>query len=304
MPRYRSLAKINLHLEVLGRRPDGFHELRTLFQTVDLADELTLEPTRTGGVELTVRGPAGIPTGPENLAWRAARVFLDRWGARGDGVRLHLDKRIPAGAGLGGGSSNAATVLRALAELHSPPVPLEELIPIARELGADVPFFLVGGAARARGRGDLLEPLPDAGRAWPVWILWPGRSLSTAAVFARWRPAAGEPPSLPPPLARLFSEGRWEGAPPDWVGWNDLETAAFSIDRHLEELYTYLAQGRARAVRMSGSGSALFAFFDDEHAALEAGRGLPADCSWVRASVVGRSAWREASGLKRLPGEE
>ena len=152
-------AKINLVLEILGRRDDGFHALETVFQTLELADEVAVEVRPGDGIGLVVEG-ADLPAGPENLAWRAAAAYTARHPI--GRVAIHLRKRVPHGAGLGGGSSDAAAVLRALARLDPDPLPATDLAVIALALGSDVPFFLVGGTAHALGRGEELTPLPDA----------------------------------------------------------------------------------------------------------------------------------------------
>ena len=159
MPKvYRSYAKINLHLQVVGRRADGYHELRTLFQTIDLHDTVGVE-LGGEGVRLEVRR-GDVPSDEGNLAVRAALAYVQRW-APHQGVRLWLDKRIPVGGGLGGGSSNAATVLLALQDLLGDPAPVGELWSLARELGADVPYFLLGGTALGVGRGDEVFPVRE-----------------------------------------------------------------------------------------------------------------------------------------------
>lgn len=149
MSTFRSFAKLNLHLEVAGRRADGYHELRTLFSTIDLADELEIELT-AGGVTLET-GRADLPAGRENLVVRAAEAFLAAVGG-GVGARIRLLKRIPVGGGLGGGSANAATTLRGLALMTGSGPSEAELERIARSLGADVPFFLHGGLALGLGQ--------------------------------------------------------------------------------------------------------------------------------------------------------
>ena len=141
-------AKLNLFLEVLFRRPDGYHELDSVFSAIDLFDTVTIE--KSSEITLEVEG-SDVAADESNLAWKAARAL-------GLGARIQLTKRIPAGAGLGGGSSDAAAVLLGLHELYEKPVRIPELTKVARALGADVPFFLHGGLARCRGIGDLVEP--------------------------------------------------------------------------------------------------------------------------------------------------
>nr|MBA3846538.1 4-(cytidine 5'-diphospho)-2-C-methyl-D-erythritol kinase [Planctomycetota bacterium] len=164
-------AKVNLHLEVLGRRGDGFHALETIFQTLELADEVSVELVPgPDGIVLTCDDPT-LPTDARNLAWRAAEAFRARRPVAGR-CDVHLRKRIPAGAGMGGGSSDAAAVLRALSALVSAPPSSDELAAIAAELGSDVPFFLTGGTAHALGRGEIITPLADLPRL-PLTVLKP-----------------------------------------------------------------------------------------------------------------------------------
>jgi 4-diphosphocytidyl-2-C-methyl-D-erythritol kinase len=159
--RLRTPAKINWMLEVLGRRPDGFHEVKTVIQTIDLADSLELESA--GDLTLEATGE-GLPPVEENLTMRAARLLLERTGHQG-GARIRLTKAIPIAAGLGGGSSDAASALRGLAQLWSLEMSPESLRELAAELGSDVPFFLQGGTALSEGRGERLTSLPDAPEA-------------------------------------------------------------------------------------------------------------------------------------------
>jgi 4-diphosphocytidyl-2-C-methyl-D-erythritol kinase len=255
--RLPSYAKVNLHLQVVGRRPDGYHELRTLFQTVDLADEVEVA-LGAGGVELEVLD-ADLPAGPANLAHRAATGFLARWGG-GHGARVRLRKRIPVGAGLGGGSSNAATVLRALQALHGAPAPAHELWALARELGADVPYFLMGGTALGVGRGDELLPLPDLPER-PLLLALPPLEILTREVFADLGELTGEP--LDPRINSLVqNEGfGWEA-----LAWcaNDLERPVFRRWPELARLHRDLLEAGAVAARLSGSGTALWAAFAGE----------------------------------------
>jgi 4-diphosphocytidyl-2-C-methyl-D-erythritol kinase len=301
LPTFASFAKVNLHLEVVGRRPDGYHELRTIFQTIDLADRITLEPRRLPGVELSLRGEQRLSAGPDNLAVRAAESFLAAHpGAPFAGVAIELTKQIPAGGGLGGGSSNAATVLLGLAQLagfdpFDPPV-AGRLAALGRELGADVPFFLVGGCALGVDRGDRIVPLPDPAppRAGADLVLvLPPFGLSTAEVFRRLGRVAE--PARFAPLERALAGERV--ALDELVGSNDLEAPAFALSPALAAMYTALVRGGAGRVRMSGSGSSLFAFFADATAAESAAAALPRGVHWFRASMLGRDAWRRAGGF-------
>jgi 4-diphosphocytidyl-2-C-methyl-D-erythritol kinase len=176
-------AKVNLYLEVLGRRADGFHELETIFQTIDLADRVEVVITPHGhGITLVCDRP-GIPQGAGNLAWRAASAFVAHRGDHQVGIHVTLTKVIPHGAGLGGGSSDAAAVLRALDRLLPGWLTPAELHDVAAGLGSDVPYFLLGGTAWGGGRGERLVSLPELPEL-PVTVLMPAAMLPTPAVFA------------------------------------------------------------------------------------------------------------------------
>ncbi|MEO8505486.1 MAG: 4-(cytidine 5'-diphospho)-2-C-methyl-D-erythritol kinase [Acidobacteriota bacterium] len=255
---FRSFAKVNLHLQVMGRRGDGYHELRTVFQTIDLHDLLSVE-VGGSGVRLEIDAPS--LAGPENLASRAARAFLATFG--GDvgglsGVGLRIEKRIPVGGGLGGGSSNAATVLLALRELTGVPERRLELAPIARELGADVPYFLTGGTALGAGRGDEILPLAEIPEG-EMWIVVPPFGVSTREVFG----ALGE--ILPAPLApcvQALLAGEVPAGPTVLGGWNDLEPAAVACTPGLGVVREAIRAAGAPWVQMSGSGSTFLAAMD------------------------------------------
>ena len=300
MPTFRSFAKLNLHLEVLDRRPDGFHELRTLFQTVDFGEELEVEPTARGKVELEVEG-ADLPADERNLAFQAAAAYLQDWGGAGEGVRLRLRKRLPVGAGLGGGSANAGTVLRVLPALFARDPDPGWTATAARRLGADVPFFLVGGLALGLGRGDEIVPLGDLAAADDeLWLALSGAPLSTADVFAALgdRPAAEGRES---PIDRLRN-GAAVPALESLIGVNDLERPAFALRPALGALYTALVRSGARRVRMSGSGSTLFALYSGPAAARRAADSLPPDIEWRRVRTLGRDAWCRACGFDSIEG--
>ena len=183
----KSFAKINWILKVLGRRPDSFHEVSTVLQTVDLADRISIELIPRDGIELKATGYE-VPQGEDNLVHRAA-CLLKREFSVGTGARIFLEKRIPVGAGLGGGSSNAAIVLLGLNRLWDCGADPERLQKLARELGSDVPFFLLGGTAWGEGRGERLRSLPDPPNEELV-LCYPGFSMSTAEayVMGQWAP--------------------------------------------------------------------------------------------------------------------
>jgi 4-diphosphocytidyl-2-C-methyl-D-erythritol kinase len=283
---FRSFAKINLHLQVVGRRADGYHELRTVFQTVDLHDSVTLEAAASG-VELTVVEGAA-PPGDDNLASRAARAFLDRW-APMVGVRITLRKRIPVGGGLGGGSSNAAAVLRGLAALLDVRPDPTELWTVARALGADVPYFLVGGTALGIGRGDEVVPLPELPEQ-ELWLVVPPIEVATTAIYAALDEVAVA--ALDPALGPLLAgEGARRLA--ELPGRNDLEPVARERFPMLGEVYNALLSVGASCARLSGSGATVFACF----AASPAGDGLaarlPVGTRVIKALTLNRTSLQE-----------
>jgi 4-diphosphocytidyl-2-C-methyl-D-erythritol kinase len=281
---FRSFAKVNLHLQVVGRRVDGYHELRTVFQNIDWCDRLGVELT-TGGVALEVRGTSGLADGPENLARRAAERFLATFAPRA-GARVVLEKRLPLGGGLGGGSSNAAAVLLALRELAGVPARRLDLWPIARELGADVPYFLTGGTALGVGRGDEVVPLPELPPSELVLVL-PPFGVSTAEVFAAL--AADPPPPAPLAGVVLALAGGESPTGLDDPGFtNDLERAARRVSPALAALCDTLANTSAvQWARMTGSGATLIAGID-ARAEAEVARGLPAGVLMRRVRTLSR----------------
>ncbi len=272
--RLASLAKINLDLRVLGKRPDGYHELRTVFHTISLADTIEIEYRPSRDIEVEIGGNLDIP---DNLAGRAARALSDEAGLRGH-FRLGLTKRIPMGAGLGGGSSNAAAVLLATPVLAGCRVPAETLTAVAAALGSDVPFFLHGGAALGIGRGSELYPLADV-RSYGV-LVTPGVHVSTPDAYgALNRPAlAGYEPLTtgPSPLdTRSFQSFAWAMDCPPGGGWkrlatNDFEPAVFAQFPQLETVKARLLRLGARPALMTGSGSALFGLFETRDSAVRA----------------------------------
>ncbi|MGE0639077.1 MAG: 4-(cytidine 5'-diphospho)-2-C-methyl-D-erythritol kinase [Thermoanaerobaculia bacterium] len=298
MLRLRSHAKINWALEVVGRRSDGYHELRTLFQTISLADEIEVEECG-GGIELAVeetRSPMPpLADDASNLAWRAARLFLDSFAGGPAGVRIRLRKRIPVGGGLGGGSANAATILAALARLHPEAPPLAALEPLAARLGADVPYFLRGGVAIGTGRGDILRELPDdAIEEEEIRLAVPPFGVSSGEAFAALGASLVDEPSA-------HMQVDWPGALPRrlsrWRGRNDLERASFALRPELGRMYNSLLASGASWVRMSGSGSTLVAIFDRASDAERAGAALPEGVEWLRARTLRRSTWRDSTGI-------
>ena len=289
--RLRSLAKINLDLRVLHQRPDGFHELRTIFQTISLADTIDIEYQR-GRTRIDLESNLNIPG---NLIVHAADIALQALGKTGR-FRFRLKKKIPLGGGLGGGSSNAAAVLLALPAILGKPLPLERLLELAASLGSDVPFFLLGGTAAGIGRGTELFPLPDL-PGKPALIVTPGLHVSTVEAY---RALNRELTNLAPSSSiNSFQAFAWslEGHPPG-EGWrcvNDFESVVFSEYPQLKSIKGKLLKLRARPALMSGSGSTLFGVFGTRELRDEAIASLKTeigDENVHRVSMVSRSQYR------------
>ena len=251
----KAYAKVNLTLAVGEKRLDGYHEVVSVMQRVSLCDTLTAEQTREG-ITLTCSDPA-LPSGEENLAHRAASLFFRETGIAG-GAALTLEKRIPSQAGLGGGSSDAASALLALRKLYAPALPDTELETMAAALGSDVPFFIRGGTQLATGRGEVLSPLPPLTDGWFV-IVKPTESFSTPAMYRR---LDNLPPACTPPLPPLQG-----GLPALAAGLFNRFEAAIPAGSAVWDIKARLAAYGALAALLSGSGSAVFGLFDTETAA-------------------------------------
>jgi 4-diphosphocytidyl-2-C-methyl-D-erythritol kinase len=287
--RVRALAKINLDLRVLARRPDGFHELRTIFQTISLADTLDIAFTAARQNSIELEDDLHLP---DNLVVRAARLALDAMAITGR-VEMRLRKRIPMGAGLGGGSSDAAAVLLALPALAGRGLPAATLLGLARELGSDVPFFLLGGAAVGIGRGTELFPLPD--RAPRAGILVsPDIHVSTPEAYGLLSPRL----TTESQENKIFSfqSQAWDVGVSDGAA-NDFETVVFERHPEIAALKKRLIRAGASTAMMTGSGSAVFGLFPAGDPVSGTLRRF-GDVRAVRFSLVGRaryrSLWRRA----------
>lgn len=255
-------AKVNLRLEVLGVREDGYHELRSWMYPIELWDEIVLERIPEG-LQLLCDHP-GIPK--EDLCIKAARTFFEETGLEG-GVRIALKKNIPLGAGLGGGSSDAAAVLKGLCFLWRVDMEEERLMAMAQKVGSDVPFFVKGRPALVGGRGErIIRELPPL--RLPLVILYPGRGLSTAEVYRCFDLS----------LTKTKAENMIlrDFPPKNWKAFvrNDLEPMAKRLLPAIGEMEAALVEAGAEAVGMSGSGSAVFGIFLEEGKAREALRSL------------------------------
>jgi 4-diphosphocytidyl-2-C-methyl-D-erythritol kinase len=271
----RAFAKINLTLRVLGVAPDGYHELRTTFQTLALHDTLTFAAV-PGPFRIQCDEPR-CPVDETNLVWRAANLMWRACGRRRpmEGVTVTLVKRIPLEGGLGGGSSDAAATLRALSVLWDVPLELRSLEAMARELGADVPFFLAGGTALGLGRGDRILPLADL-PSLPVVLVSPPFGVSTRDAYSWWDAAASSQRDY---AGTGFSRaGRANGSTipgldlPAAEIRNDLQRPVSRHHRGLARIVGSLNRLGARHAAMSGSGSAVFGLFDARREAQAAAR--------------------------------
>jgi 4-diphosphocytidyl-2-C-methyl-D-erythritol kinase len=288
----RAHAKINLDLRIVSTRPDGHHELVTVFQSIALHDTLHFTP-EDGQLRLSCGSPS-VPTDRLNLVWRAAELL---WAATGNpgpapGVHVELVKDIPVQAGLGGGSADAAMTLIALRRLWRLDASDAVLREIASTLGADVAFFLVGGTARGTGRGERLESLPDL-PPHRVLLALPGFGVSTAEAY-QWYDAASPAPSGPPVAVEK---------PDDWreafsVCRNELEPAIRARRPGIAELIGLMEAHRPALAMLSGSGSAVFGLFDGEDGFDAAGAALASAGFGIwKSATLGRTAYWNAAGV-------
>jgi len=236
---WQAPAKINLYLEITGRREDGYHTVDTAYQSIDLSDTVVLQPAQGSEVTCEVVGEWAehVPQGEDNLATRAARLIGAHTG-REPRVAITIEKRIPVGAGLGGGSSDAAAVLIALARRFAVPDPEHTLIDVARELGADVPYFLQGGTRRGTGVGERLEAMDPPAERWGI-LVYPGVRVSTGWAYDAYD------------AADTGSSG------------NALESVVVEKYPVVGQALELLRSGPAAITQMSGSGSAVFALYEN-----------------------------------------
>jgi 4-diphosphocytidyl-2-C-methyl-D-erythritol kinase len=245
-------AKINLDLRVLAKRADGYHELRTIFQTISLADSIGLEFEPGARTEIAIEGNVVIE---DNLIARAAKLVLEETGLSGR-VWFTLQKRIPMGAGLGGGSSDAAAVLRALPRVTGVPIALERLHRMAALLGSDVPFFLYGGTAVGLGRGEEVYPLRDL-PPYRGLLVTPEIHVSTPDAYRALSPRLSPDGAS----AKLADFGRVAWTEDLLLARNDFEEVVFEMHPELADIRAALEKAGAICARMTGSGSAIFGLF-------------------------------------------
>lgn len=293
-----SFAKINLSLRILGKRPDGYHEVETVLQAVSLHDELRFAAAEGRDIVMSCDDPL-IPTDEGNLIVRAARALQARYGVK-IGAVISLEKRIPVKGGLGGGSSNAATTLIGLTALWTLTPRFSELIEIAAGLGADVPYFLHGGLARAQGIGTQVVPLPDTDKQH-LLIVSPSASVSTTEAYKALRVDA----LTTKKSDSILAISRREGNSTDSHQWllpeleNDFERVIFDIEPEIGRAKNALLQVGARGALLAGSGSSVFGVFVSQEAQQRALNEIRADSSWriIPCVTLSREEYFQAMGL-------
>lgn len=276
----QSFAKINCSLRILGQRPDGYHDIRTVLQTVSLHDTLQFATIPDSEISLSCDNPL-IPIGRNNLIVQAAHALRDRYGVR-DGVRIHLEKRIPVQGGLGGGSSNGAVTLLGLAHLWQVRTEPSELAELAAGLGSDVPFFLTGGRTLGTGTGTSITALPDLD-VQDLLIVTPAATVATGDAYKAFNSAALTTRNSDSILAisrgstKSSDSDQWSIA--DDLG-NDFEQVIFDIEPEIGRVKNALLQAGARSALLAGSGSSVFGIFDNREAQQRALEQIRAESSW------------------------
>ncbi len=266
---YKSYAKINLSLDVLGRMENGYHQVKMVMQTVSLYDTVTVEALPDKEITVASNLPF-LPTGPENLAYRAAELFFAETGVSG-GAAINLEKHIPVGAGLAGGSGNCAVVLRALNRLYGAGLSTRRLCLMGEKLGADVPYCILGGTRLAEGIGERLSPLPRLPFCH-ILLVKPAFSISTKAVYEK---IDSRTDYRRPDTEQVIRGLKCRSIPAVAQGMgNVLEEVSLSDYPVLRELKDKLSEYGAAAAQMSGSGPTVFGIFTDRRKAENAKRQL------------------------------
>jgi 4-diphosphocytidyl-2-C-methyl-D-erythritol kinase len=277
--RIPAFAKVNLRLDILGKRPDNYHELRTIFQTISLHDELNLRASKTSGISLTIQGNELLSLEPvrKNLVYAAVDALRGELGMR-SGVEIDLRKKIPAGRGLGGGSSDAAAALLGYLRLTRRTIPAPRLMEIAASLGADVPFFLFGGRALGIGRGDEIYPLPDIPKLTLLVVCPHDIHVATPDAY-RWLKAPALTKNRATPKLWEFCALCWSALGSGLS--NDFEKPVFRRHPRLAQIKRVLLQRGAAEASLAGSGSAVFGVFPSPALARRAAVGFQGEYTFV-----------------------
>ena len=301
-----SFAKINWRLQILGRRPDGYHEVRTWLQTISLHDDLHFELSDDGSISLSCDEP-DIPTDDQNLIIRAAAALKLRYKVAA-GVRVCLEKRIPAKAGLGGASSNAAVSLLALKHLWNVKAPAAGLLELGATLGADVPFFLLGGCALGTGTGSTVSAISENADddVRHLIVITPNASISTAKAYAALSSAALTTSNKEPILSSSRDEAKTRHShlwPPKDSLKNDFESVIFDIEPEIRRTKETLLQAGALGALLAGSGSSVFGIFADRKDQERALNEIKLEAGWrvFPCVTVSRNEYLRAVGLGDIP---
>ncbi|GIP01423.1 4-(cytidine 5'-diphospho)-2-C-methyl-D-erythritol kinase [Paenibacillus lautus] len=271
-------AKINLMLDVLHKRPDGFHEVEMVMTMIDLADRLEMSEQKRDTIIITSQ--AGyIPLDEKNLAFQAARLIKERYDVK-KGVHIHLDKKIPVAAGLAGGSSDAAATLRGLNRLWGLGIPQEELLALGAELGSDVPFCVTGGTALATGRGEVLTPIPNPPQCWVI-VAKPPINVSTAEVYGRLRSEQIQRHPSAERMVEALTQGSFQQMCQS-LG-NVLEEVTLKMHPEVQQLKEGMLKLGADGALMSGSGPTVFGLVSKESKVARIYNGLRGFCKEVYA---------------------
>ncbi len=301
-----SFAKINWRLQILGKRPDGYHEISTLLQTISLQDDLEFEVSDDPSISLSCNDPA-LPMDDRNLIFRAARLLQSRFKSE-LGARIRLEKRIPTEAGLGGASSNAAVTLLALAHLWKLKPTADEFVELATSIGSDVPFFFLGGCALANGTGATVTSIPDesSGSAQHLIVVKPNAAVATKNAYAAMSSPALTRSGTNPILSSSRDESNLRNSPP-WHALdslqNDFESVIFDIEPEIRRTKAALLQAGALGALLAGSGSSVFGIFatpEDQQRALSE---IKLEAGWrvFPCVTVSRNEYVRAFGSWAIP---
>lgn len=287
--RLRAFAKVNAGLKILGKRADGYHEIRTIYQTIGLYDRIKISLTLTDGVALKCSDPA-LPCDRGNLAYRAGEAWKEKTRFKG-GIQIDLTKRIPRGAGLGGGSSDAAATLLGLERLTGNRLGHADRLRLASALGSDVPLFLLGGRVLGCGRGEEVYPLEEL-PARRCLVAHPGFPISTAEAYSQ---AGGDAARLtsPPENRKVNGFGVWSQFP--WNNWgpaeNDFEAFVFAKWPELARVKRQFIRAGAETASLTGSGSAIYALFVSARQLNQAAKSVPRGWSIYLTSTLNRAGY-------------
>ena len=273
----RACAKLNLYLGVMPRRADGYHDLSTVFQTIDVCDQVSVSVHDRGGISLKCNWPY-LPTDSRNLAYRAAELFFAHSGKENPGIYINIKKEIPVGAGMAGGSTDAAAVLRLLNRAFGYPLCKKELLSLGLQLGADVPFCLLGGTMLAEGVGEKLSPLPDM-PACGIVVCKPNFSVATKKAYELFDNSPAQPDPGVEAMQQALEADDLQGVCSQL--FNSLEAPVVAEYPRIGELVARLQSLGALGARMTGSGAACFGIWPTVEAAQVAAEEMRKHCPTV-----------------------